>query len=76
MYMNHQSRDGVNPAQFDSGYHHHKTQWFHNGKVVSGTSGSGFVYGSRPKENYGSAGKKDFLIISALGSTVSCTCVS
>lgn len=54
--MNHQSRDGVNP-----GYHHHKTQWFHNGKVVGGTSGSGFLYGSQPGEKYGSAGKKEIL---------------
>lgn len=49
------NRDGGNPVQFDSGYHHHKTQWFHNGRVVGGESGSGLAYGSQP---INSSGKK------------------
>lgn len=47
--------DGVNPAQFDSGYHHHKTQWFHNGKVAGGMAGTGLMYGSEPRDKFNSA---------------------
>nr|XP_058964974.1 uncharacterized protein LOC131791646 isoform X1 [Pocillopora verrucosa] len=47
--------DQVRPAPFESGYHHHKTQWFHNGKIIGGTSGSGLVYGSDQREKSSSS---------------------
>ncbi|XP_068745397.1 uncharacterized protein [Montipora capricornis] len=37
--------DEINSGKFDSGYHHHKTQWFDSGKVT-GKASSGFLYGS------------------------------
>jgi len=46
------TRDAVNPAKFQSGYHHHKTHWFDSGKVAAGTEGSGFAYGSDPREKH------------------------
>lgn len=52
-------RDQVRPAPFESGYHHHKTQWFHNGKIIGGTSGSGLVYGSDQREKSSSSGKRE-----------------
>ena len=50
------NRDAVNPGKFESGYHHHKTQWFDSSKVAAGAAGSGLVYGSEQRGN--SSGKK------------------